>query len=55
MDMLRLHDNSSIHLNVWFFFGASCSQERQEEVRIVLQMPNVEFESKYLGLQTPES
>lgn len=38
----------------YIMFGPSCPAARQEEVRRVLQIPVAAFESKYLGLPTPE-
>lgn len=35
-------------------FSEFCSQERQEEIKAVLQIQRAGFEDKYLGLPTPE-
>ncbi|EEE56362.1 hypothetical protein OsJ_05493 [Oryza sativa Japonica Group] len=36
-------------------FSEFCSQERQEEIKAVLQIQRTGFEDKYLGLPTPEA
>ncbi|XP_010236635.1 uncharacterized protein LOC104584175 [Brachypodium distachyon] len=36
------------------FFGKSCPEETKHEMRNTLQVVEVDFESKYLGLPTPE-
>lgn len=35
-------------------FGDSCQQQKQDDVRRILEIERVDFEDKYLGLPTPE-